>query len=297
MRDILLTGASGFLGSIILKELGAENVITLGRSKSDIVINLDLDVPVIPVMKTIIHCIGKAHAVPKTALQKQEFFNVNVTGTLNLLRAIENSNSLPKSFVFISSVAVYGKESGLLIQEESPLEAKDAYGLSKIQAERIIQQWCNQNNVICTILRLPLLAGPNPPGNLGNMISAIRRGYYFDISGGTAKKSIVLAKDVARIIKKAADRGGIYNLTDGYHPSFSELSLEISRQLNKRKPLNMPKFIAYILSLAGDVIGGAAPINTKKLNKITSDLTFDDSKAKQILDWTPNSVLSNFQIK
>lgn len=45
-----------------------------------------------------------------------------------------------------------------------------------------------QHNVVCTILRLPLLVGTNPPGNLGAMIKGIARGYYFNIGGGKSKK-------------------------------------------------------------------------------------------------------------
>jgi len=294
---ILLTGSSGFLGGIIKDSLINEEIITLGRSDNDSIIADICDViPALPKVDLIIHSAGKAHSVPKTEEEKKEFFNVNVAGTKNLLNRI-SCDFLPDYFVLISTVAVYGKECGLEINEETMLNAKDPYGISKIETEKIVTEWCKLNNVTCTILRLPLVAGPNPPGNLKSMVEGIKKGYYFDIGGGTAHKSIVLAEDVAKIIPTTAKIGGIYNLTDGHHPSFSELSSHIARQFGKSTPLNLPKFIAYIAAFAGDFIGSKALINSKKLRKITSDLTFDDSKARERLGWNPTGVLDGFILK
>lgn len=53
--------------------------------------------------------------------------------------------------MFISSVSVYSQESGITINEKHPLVAKDAYGLSNIEAESLVQEWCNQHKVVCTI--------------------------------------------------------------------------------------------------------------------------------------------------
>ena len=292
----LLTGSSGFLGQQIIEHIGAANTKTLSRSNAYYQVDLKSTIPLFDEeFKLVIHCAGKAHSVPKTPQEEQDFFNTNVTGTLNLLKGLENT-SLPKAFVFISTVAVYGKETGNSITEETPLLATDPYGRSKIEAEKMVREWCGKNNVICTILRLPLIAGPNPPGNLKSMINGIKKGYYFNIDGGRAKKSIVLATDVAKIIPVVANIGGIYNLTDQYHPNFSELSQSIALQLNKSKPLNIPKWIATLMAKAGDLLGSKAPINSTILTKITSDLTFDDSKAQYAFGWKPTPVLSSFNI-
>lgn len=236
----------------------------------------------------------KAHSVPKSKEQAKLFFDVNVKGTSNLLEGLKMN--IPKQFIFISSVAVYGLESGININDDHPLLAKDPYGLSKIQAEHLVQDWCKQHSVVCTILRLPLVVGANPPGNLGAMIRGIDKGYYFNIAAGTAKKSMVLAEDVAKAILGVAKTGGIYNLTDGYHPSFAELSIFISSQLGKNKALNLSIRLARWIAKFGDLLGSNSPINTYKLNKITSDLTFDDTKARKAFGWNPTPVLEGFKI-
>lgn len=287
----LVTGASGFLGKAILCELSRHKArsLTIGRqSTNDILCDLVSEVPIINenIIDCVIHAAGKAHSMPKTEADDQEFFDVNLIGTNNLLRALESLERLPKSFVFISSVAVYGREEGTNIHENSPLLACDPYGSSKIKAEQLVKNWCHENNVVCTILRLPLLVGKNPPGNLGVMLNGIKKGYYFNIGGGKAKKSMVLAKDVAKFIQIISHVGGIYNLTDGVHPTF----LALSTAMAKKKVPNLSLWAAKKLGLIGDLFPDKFPINSLKLKKITSDLTFDDSKSRE-KGWSPQSVL------
>jgi nucleoside-diphosphate-sugar epimerase len=290
--NVLLTGANGFLGKTIINELSkANSIVSLSRTTGDYKVSLETQIPHFEQkFDLVVHAAGKAHSVPKTEEEKKQFKDVNVTGTLNLLQGFEKTR-IPEQFVFISSVSVYGQELGRGINEEHQLEAKDPYGLSKIEAEVLVSDWCKEHDVVCTILRLPLLVGENPPGNLGAMIKAIEKGYYFNIAGGKARKSMVLAEDVTAFIPKVAAVGGIYNLTDGVHPDFNELSTAISKQKKKKTPLNLPLFITKLMGYVGDIFGDKVPISSSKIKKITTDLTFDDSKARELLGWNPQSVL------
>lgn len=292
---ILLTGSNGFLGKELYEELKLHTITTLSRNNPLHNIDLSISIPYFEKsFDLVIHSAGKAHFIPKTDLEKSLFHQINVLGTKNLLEGL--SKNIPKQLVLISSVSVYGLIVGENINENCSLLAGDPYGKSKIESEKIVQKWCIENNVICTILRLPLIVGPNPPGNLGAMIRGIKKGYYFNIAGGNAKKSMVLASDIAKFILKAAEVGGTYNLTDGIHPTFNELSKSISRNLDKSFVPNMPLFIANVFARIGDILGNAFPINSNKLSKITSTLTFDDSKARIAFGWNPTPVLEGFKI-
>jgi nucleoside-diphosphate-sugar epimerase len=291
---ILITGTTGFLGREIVSQNTIHEIFKLNRNAGEYQFDLSTSIPVFDTaFDIVIHNAGKAHSVPKTVEEEHSFYKVNLKGTANLLKGLEGN--LPKQFVFISTVAVYGLCQGELINENTFLGAKDPYGVSKIQAEKLVQECCKQHNVVCTILRLPLVVGANPPGNLGAMIRGIYKGYYFNIAGGRAKKSMVLAEDVAKFILKASEVGGIYNLTDGYHPSFSELSALIAKQLGKPKVYNLPLWIAKTAACFGDILEKKFPLNSNKLRKITSNLTFDDSKARQVLGWNPNKVLDYYK--
>lgn len=295
---ILISGANGFIGKHLISHFSFLNLNfdTIGRSSNNsIITDIRNKFTIKNSYDLVIHVSGKAHFVPKTENECSKFFEVNVTGTSNFLEGLEKF-ALPKQFVFISSVSVYGLIEGQSINEEYSLLAQDPYGKSKAEAELIVKKWCQEHNVICTILRLPLVVGADPPGNLGAMIRGIKKGYYFNIAGGNAKKSMVLASDVAKFILNAAEVGGTYNLTDGKNPSFNELSKSISRNLDKSFVPNLPLFIANILAKIGDKLGNAFPINSNKLSKITSTLTFDDSKARKAFGWDPTPVLDGFKL-
>lgn len=294
--NILITGSTGFLGSKIRNVLQNNySILGLSRSNSDYNIELQSYIPQFNEdFDIVVHCAGKAHLVPFKDEENASFNDVNVNGTQNLLRGIELTGTFPKRFVFISSVAVYGLDQGDNINENAPLLAKDPYGLSKIKTEQLLLEWCKKNNVICTILRLPLLVGENPPGNLGAMVKGIQKGFYFNIAGGKARKSMVLVNDVAKILLKSSEIGGVYNLTDGFHPNFYELSNVIGKNFGRSKIFSLPFFIAKVIALFGDILGVKFPLNSVKFKKITSDLTFDDSKARIVLGWKPNKVLDYY---
>jgi len=296
-KSIILTGSSGFLGAYIKSELEKQdfNIITLGRKDCDIDFDLSKGIPNIPKgIDFVIHAAGKAHSLPKTEKEKALFFQTNYNGTLNLLDGIKHSGSEIKSIIFISSVSVYGINEGENIDESYPLLATDPYGKSKIMAEAAITQYCKTDSINNSILRLPLIAGKNPPGNLGAMIRALKKGMYLSIGNAEAKKSMVLAEDVASLIPELFNKSGIYNLTDGYHPSFKELETSISFHLNKRNPLKINQSLANLMAKTGNLLGKKSPFNTKKLKKIQSTLTFSDEKARKELGWKPHSVIDYY---
>ena len=296
---LLFTGASGFLGSNIIQLLnGAYNIISVGLSPQDTyLVDIATDIPTFTdAFDVVFHAAGKAHSVPKTEAEKRLFFDVNFQGTKNLCTALEQSG-IPKSFIFISTVAVYGCDSGENITEEYPLNGTTPYALSKIEAEKYLEGWCAMYNVKLSILRPSLIAGPNPPGNLGAMIDGIKSGKYLSIAGGKARKSVLMVQDIANLVPLLIEKGGIYNVCDSYQPSFRELEMVICKQLNKKLPLSIPYWFAKSMGVFGDCLGEKAPINSLKLRKITHSLTFSSEKAMRELGWKPMNVLKNFRIE
>lgn len=296
---LLFTGASGFLGSNVRPLLEKTyDVTTVGLlPQDDYTINMAKEAPELHEQyDVVLHAAGKAHSVPKTEAEKKVFFDVNLQGTKNLCAALEKAG-MPKAVIFISTVAVYGCDYGENITEEHPLEGTTPYAMSKRLAEEYLQKWCNEHNVILGIIRPSLIAGPNPPGNLGAMIDGISRGRYLSIAGGKARKSVLMVQDIANILPLLVEKGGVYNVCDSSQPTFRELETIICKQLGKSLPISIPYFIAKCMALLGDILGNKAPINSLKLNKITKSLTFSNEKAVRELGWTPTDVLENFRIK
>ena len=296
---LLFTGASGFLGSNVRPLLeGMYGVKTVGLSpKDDYTIDIAKEIPVLRERYDIVlHVAGKAHSVPKTEAERQVFFDVNLQGTKNLCTALERRR-VPRAFIFISTVAVYGCAYGENITEDHPLNGDTPYAMSKRLAEEYLQKWCYEHNVILGIIRPSLIAGPNPPGNLGAMIHGIRSGKYLSIAGGQARKSVLMVQDIAKLVPLLAEKGGIYNVCDSHHPTFRELETTICRQLDKKLPFSIPYWAAKCMALVGDCLGKKAPINSLKLKKITESLTFSNEKAMRELGWKPTRVLENFKIE
>jgi nucleoside-diphosphate-sugar epimerase len=296
MKTLLFTGSSGFLGRNILPFLQENYTVstldirqadhTCDLSKSHCAFKESFDI--------VLHAAGKAHSIPRSKVEEHVFFDINYQGTVNLCKSLELAG-VPRSFIFISTVAVYGCEQGMNITEDYPRNGTTPYASSKIQAEDYLIEWCKKHDVRLSILRPSLIAGTNPPGNMGSMINGIQSGKYFSIAGGKARKSVLLAQDIAYLVPLLIGKDGIYNVCDDESPTFSQLEEIIAKQLGKKKPISIPYFLAKIIALCGDLVGNKIPINSNQLSKITRSLTFSNQKAKAT-GWKPLNVVENFRI-
>lgn len=296
MQTVLISGAYGFLGKIIYQSFEKKNIqvdtIDLDK-RATFVYNISNDIPFFDSnYQMVIHAAGLAHILPRNKEEEKLFFDINFQGTVNLCSAMEKN--LPNTFVFISTIAVYGKETGCDIKESHPLEGNTPYAKSKIMAEAFLEEWCFKKKVNLVILRLPLVAGENAKGNLGAMVNGIKKGYYFNIKGSRAKKSIVLTEDVANLIPELIKKNGIYNLSGDKDYTFKEISEVIAQQMGKKSVLSLPFKLVKAFAKLGDMIK-LGPLNSETLKKIANDLTVSSEKAKKELNWNPRS-LKNYKI-
>lgn len=296
---ILITGASGFLGGIIndLFKSNSTNTVTLGRSNtSNVIFDLVTGIPDLKSfdkIRRVIHVAGMAHESKVYQNKDLDFLNVNFGGTVNLCSALEQLEALPEQVVFVSSVAVYGVDSGTLINENHPLNGATPYAISKLKAEKYLLEWGEKNNVKILILRLPLVVGMGAPGSLQKMIRGIKSGLYVRIGNGLIQKSMVLAKDVADLIMRSEDASGIYNLTGLNHPTLRDLETVIMKNHKVKFIFSLPLVLVKTLAKMGDIFT-FFPINSKVFDKLTCSLTFDDQKAVKELKWNPQCVLDSY---
>lgn len=298
MEKLLYTGGTGFLGYNTKPILDQQyEVTTIGITDCDeLKANFAKEVPVLPCHYDIVlHAAGKAHVYPKTPEEIQSFYDINYQGTVNLCSALEKVG-VPRAFVFISTSGVYGIDNGNYVTEDYPLVGEEPYQKSKIMAEQFLTEWCEKNGVTLGILRPSLMVGKNAPGNLGAMVNGIKSGKYLSISHGKARKSLLMAEDIAHLVPLVAEKGGAYNVCDDEHPTFGELETTIAQQLGKTPPISIPYWFAKTIALFGDVVGNWFPLNSKRLYKIVNSDTISNEKAKRELGWKPMSVLKNYRI-
>jgi nucleoside-diphosphate-sugar epimerase len=289
---IALTGHTGFLGSYLKDVLLGQGieVLGLGRgSDSDWHFDLGSGVNDFPrgnasdgngPLGLVIHAAGLAHCVPKTEAEKQQFFDINVEGTRGLLRGLKDSGNVPKRFLFISTIAVYGESMNADVcvppyPREADLKHLDLtpYGLSKLKAERLVQEWCRQEGIPAFIWRLPLIVGENAPGNLGAMEKAIRKGYYFRIGNSYERMRYYvrieeLGSRVLALLDGKVAESGTFNVISG-EKSYGDFEDDIASKYG-RNVRSIPLWMLRLAAKVGDVLPGF-PLNSYRLKKLLGE--------------------------
>jgi nucleoside-diphosphate-sugar epimerase len=280
-----LTGSTGFLGKNISTHFVNEGLETISTSRDQIANKLagcrSIDL--------LIHAAGRAHSTKNSKEEVKAFFNVNFDLTKRITETISQNRIELNTFVFISTVAVYGLEEGLDIKEGSPLNGNSPYAKSKKIAEEHLQKWAKERGVNLVILRLPLIFGENAPGNLGAMERAIKGRYYLQIGEGKARRSMVHVKQLAEFLPTLIGKSGIYNLTDGYHPTYAEVANRFGK-LHSRRIKSLSLDIIRPIARIGDVFT-KFPLNSYRLSKLNQTLIFNDEKARKELGWKGSNAL------
>lgn len=299
--NLLITGASGFLGNCFTNAFRVSHqIVSIGRQSiadcEHISCDLSVHIPTIPnrAFDTVIHNAGLAHQEKLKSSNPELFFRVNKDGTRHLLEAIRKLSVKPGRMVCISTVAVYGCETGSAIDEMHPLNGADPYAKSKAEAEELMLSYCRSEDIPCYILRLPLVIGKHHKGNMRRLIDSVRAGKYVQIKDNMALKSMVLADDVAALVKTLHGKpGGIYNLTDERNHRINELEDLLSTRFQK-KLMKIPRWMVYFPCAIGSVIHlvwKGFPIHLGTFRKLTTTLTFSSKQASMKLQWKPENVV------
>ena len=284
VKSILLTGHTGFLGSVIYKELKKSfHVLTAGRDVScDYILdfsNWNGALELIHSVDAIVHVAGLAHNKAKS---NEELIAVNTTSVEHLLTlAVKNKI---QTFIFISSTAVYGRTYGINIPEKSSLRSKSNFATSKREAEKVIESFNLGSKLI---LRLPLVLGPNPPGNLGRLLKSISSGSHIYLQGNNAQKSVVFASDVANFIShwllQPTRDSGIVNLCNQTAPAFNWIENAIAETVSHSFRFRVP--IKFLWATV-DRIKAKLNISVPLIGKLFYSLTFSDQLAREKYGYT-----------
>ena len=194
---IAITGGSGFIGTVLVRQLLEENhdITILDNRPSDQFPKLvkitdirDRDVlrSNLPESDCIIH-LSAEHT--DNVQPKQLYYDVNVTGTENVCHVASDRGI--GHIIFTSSVAVYGlnkKEP----TEDDPLDPYGHYGISKLQAEKILLDWQKEKpNRAVTLIRPVVVFGKKNRGNVYNLLKQIHSGHFIPVGNGDNYKSIL----------------------------------------------------------------------------------------------------------
>jgi nucleoside-diphosphate-sugar epimerase len=303
----LVTGASGFIGSRLCREIIRRDgrVRALVRSavaptpgvESHVVedfSNADALRPALQGVTTVMHFAGRAHQVQDSASDPMaEFRRANVAATKALLTAAAGAGA--RRVVFASSVkAVTGSESDVTIDERTAAQPTDAYGISKQEAEDVVRAFDGRGGMRTSIIRLPLVYGPGVKANFLALFRAIDRGVPLPLGLVQNRRSIVFVGNVCDAAIAAgqhpAAAGETFFVGEGPPISSADLARAIGIALQRKAILlPIPVFAFRTLGLMGDVISPVvrSPVTTAAVRRLTGSLVTDWSRLRERLAWSP----------
>lgn len=243
---------------------------------------------------SVFHAAAKVHTRPRTKSEEEEFFQVNVEGTKNLMRAVTSQHL--RSFVFFSTIAVYGSQQCGTLNEAVPLRPDSAYALSKHEAEKVVTAESSSQGIRSIILRLPLVYGPGDRGNMLQMIKAIDKRRFILIDQGKARKSLIYSQDVVDAALRASfldvAAGQTFLVADPRPYEMRRLAQTISEELGKTLlPFSIPaRLVSKGLTCAGlaaKAFGLSPKYDPSIVATLTSDRICDVSRMKSVLGYMP----------
>ncbi|MEQ1718097.1 MAG: NAD-dependent epimerase/dehydratase family protein, partial [Hyphomicrobium sp.] len=226
---VLVTGASGFAGAPVIQRLAdAGHAVTAGvrqaherpRAAASTVIMPDLALPfdarpLVTECDAVVHLAGLAHAsalIPEATYQA-----INCEAAYRL--AVASRDAGVKRFVFVSSVrAMTGPSAVGIVTEERPASPSDAYGRSKLAAERAVAEGLAGSATDFVILRPVLMFGPGSKGNMAALMRLARTPWPLPLAGFGGRRSLLnvenFADSIAHTLTSPAAAGGTFLVAD-----------------------------------------------------------------------------------
>ncbi len=298
---ILVTGATGFVGSALVRRLLAHEptqILVAAVRKSptmwpaqvlpivvgDLLPDTDWGEAVDGV-KQIVHCAARVHVMSdKSADPLAEFRLVNVEGTLNLARQAAAAGVM--RFVFVSSVKVNGEQTsaGQAFTEDDVPTPQDPYGKSKHEAEQGLQQLAIDTGIEVVIIRPPLVYGPGVKANFAALMRAVRLGWPLPLGAVNNQRSLVALDNLVDLIITCVHHPAAANETflvsDGQDLSTALLVRGMARAAGV--PARLWPVPVWALQAAGSAFGQGAA-----LQRLCGNLQVDSTKARTLLAWVP----------
>jgi nucleoside-diphosphate-sugar epimerase len=301
INNVLITGATGFLGKPLIKQLSNEFIkknlfpvlrggSTLYDEFSPIVVD-DINSLTdwqdkLQGIDCVIHCAARVHVMNEVDEDPLEAFReVNVRGTLQLAQAAARSGV--KRFIFVSSIKVNGESTTerLPYKSSEPSCPEDPYGISKSEAEDGLKELAKETGIDVVIIRPPLVYGPGVKANFAAMLKLASKGVPLPFGCITHnQRSMVYVENLISLIIECIKNPNAANQTflisDDDDLSTKAFVQGLSKALGKSSfMLPIPN---TIFSLAGTLLGKSAIID-----RLCGSLQVDINHTKSTLNWQP----------
>jgi len=316
---VLVTGATGFIGSMLCVRLSeaAHKVIATSRSRVEQPGSFYVTSPelgpeadwgaALDGADTVVHLAARAHVLSERSGHEVDalYSRVIAEGTARLARQATEAGV--KHFIFVSSIGAMAESSDNILTVETPCVPSTPYGKSKLKAELALKQIAVAGGMAWSIIRPPLVYGSGNPGNMERLLKLVQTGIPLPLASVRNRRSFIYVENLVDLIVTCLGNPKAFGKTflpsDGEDLSTAELIEKIARanesvpcsvfsdSVGDRETRHIPhaarhsarlfRFPPSLLKAAGRLPGLGA------LRKLTSSLYVDSEPIRRKLGWTP----------
>lgn len=296
--NILVTGASGFVGRAVCNEANLRNLLVVGATRYKT--TLSANVRTIEVgeinertnwqyaltdCNAVVHLAARVHVMQDTSYDPlAEFRQVNVEGTVNLAKQAIKAGV--KRFIFVSSIKVNGENTAtaLSFTDADVPNPEDAYGISKYEAEMALLAISEETGLEVVIIRPPLIYGQGVKANFKSLIKLAQLNIPLPFGNITNKRSLIYIENLIDFIVLCINHPFAANQTflvsDDDDVSTTQL-IKYIKEASGKRPLLIPvpqNWLRFVFKLIG---------KSSLSDRLLGNLQVDITKAKTLLNWKP----------
>lgn len=314
MKNILVTGATGFIGRTLCQALKAQGLCVTAVARQAVAGPWDhfvghdfasgdaFPASALAGIDAIYHLASKAHAVSELPGDDSGYSPIIVEGTRHLLQAAEAAGV--HTFIYMSSVKAMG-DAGFRQPQKEPIKAEGIkaegfairhspsaikrhrrltpYGMAKAEAEQLI---LSSKLPHVVVLRPTMVYGSGQKGNLDRMAEAIRKKRFPAIAENGNQRSIVHVDNVIRACTVVAQthqtHGKVYILAESPPLSTRQIYDRLRSELGMSPTrLAIPPSLLIALAKVGDLFGKLTrkrmPLDSDSVWKLLGSAWYDGS--------------------
>lgn len=298
---LALTGASGFVGGAIRRRLAGDGTAVRLLARADMPAGDNETVAAVgdftaagcdfagslAGVSTVVHAAAANAAAASDDDAAFQAANVGVTARL----AEAAAQAGVRRIVLLSSIKARGERSHpeRPLKADEPPEPEDAYGRSKLDAERVLREACERHGIEGIALRAPLVYGPGVTGNFRLLLALAGSGMPLPFGAIRNRRSLIHVDNLADAVVRAATAPfpgaaqpafAVYQVKDDADPSTPELLRGLAAGIGRR-PVLLPVPAGPMFALAR-ALGRAG-----QADRLLGSLVLDDAPFRRDFGWRP----------